>query len=96
MHSQAMLAKILLSFTALLSLSLPAAAQSPSPKNITIIVPYATGGATDIVARMVAQQLGGRLGTPVIVENRQGESCNGRTQHAGAIECQRIECNGIG
>jgi tripartite-type tricarboxylate transporter receptor subunit TctC len=56
----------------LLSLGTPAAAQAPSPKNITIIVPYATGGATDIVARIVAQQLGGRLGTPVIVENRQG------------------------
>jgi tripartite-type tricarboxylate transporter receptor subunit TctC len=72
MQSQAMLAKLLLSCTALLSLSAPAAAQAPSPKNITIIVPYATGGATDIVARFVAQQLGGRLGTPVIVENRQG------------------------
>ena len=72
MQSQAMLAKLLLSCTALLSLSTPAAAQAPSPKNITIIVPYATGGATDIVARIVAQQLGGRLGTPVIVENRQG------------------------
>jgi tripartite-type tricarboxylate transporter receptor subunit TctC len=72
MHSQALLATLLLSCTALLSLSTPAAAQAPSPKNITIIVPYATGGATDIVARMVAQQLGARLGTPVIVENRQG------------------------
>lgn len=72
MQFQAMLAKLLLSCTALLSLSTPAAAQAPSPKNITIIVPYATGGATDIVARIVAQQLGGRLGTPVIVENRQG------------------------
>ena len=72
MQSQAMLAKLLLSCTALLSLSAPAAAQAPSPKYITIIVPYATGGATDIVARFVAQQLGGRLGTPVIVENRQG------------------------
>lgn len=72
MQSQAMLAKLLLSCTALLSLSPPATAQAPSPKNITIIVPYATGGATDIVARIVAQQLGGRLGTPVIVENRQG------------------------
>jgi tripartite-type tricarboxylate transporter receptor subunit TctC len=67
-----MLATLLLSCTALLSLGTPAAAQAPSPKNITIIVPYATGGATDIVARIVAQQLGGRLGTPVIVENRQG------------------------
>ena len=72
MHSQALLAKLLLSCAALLSLSAPALAQAPSPKNITIIVPYATGGATDIVARMVAQQLGARLGTPVIVENRQG------------------------
>jgi len=72
MQFQAMLAKLLLSCIALLSLSTPAAAQAPSPKNITIIVPYATGGATDIVARIVAQQLGGRLGTPVIVENRQG------------------------
>ena len=72
MHSQALLAKLLLSCAALLSLSTPAAAQAPSSKNNTIIVPYATGGATDIVARMVAQQLGARLGTPVIVENRQG------------------------
>lgn len=72
MRTQAFLAKLLLSCTALLSLSTPAAAQSPNPKNIAIIVPYATGGATDIVARIVAQQLGGRLGTPVIVENRQG------------------------
>ena len=75
MQSQAMLAKLLLSCTALLFLSTPVAAQAPSSKNITIIVPYATGGATDIVARIVAQQLGGRLGTPVIVENRQG--CGG-------------------
>jgi len=72
MRTQAILAKLLLSCTVLLSLSAPTVAQSPSAKNITIIVPYATGGATDIVARMVAQQLGARLGTPVIVENRQG------------------------
>jgi tripartite-type tricarboxylate transporter receptor subunit TctC len=72
MRTQATLAKLLLSSLALLSLGTPVAAQSPSPKNITIIVPYATGGATDIVARMVAQQLGSRLGAPVIVENRQG------------------------
>lgn len=48
------------------------AAQTVSNKPITIIVPFATGGATDIVARLVAQQLGPRLNTPVIVDNRLG------------------------
>jgi len=43
-----------------------------SHKPITIIVPFATGGATDIVARLVAQQLGSRTQTPVIVENKLG------------------------
>jgi tripartite-type tricarboxylate transporter receptor subunit TctC len=53
-------------------LTLHSVATAQGAKAITIIVPYATGGATDIVARLVAQQLGARLGTPVIVENRQG------------------------
>ncbi len=62
----------LISVTATSVLSASAQAQVVGAKPITVIVPYATGGATDIVARMVAQQLGTRLGTPVIVENRQG------------------------
>ena len=57
-----------------LSLCAPSFAQTPSTNNkpITIIVPFATGGATDIVARLVAQQLGSRTNTPVIVENKLG------------------------
>lgn len=39
---------------------------------ITIIVPFAAGGTTDMVARPVAQSLSDRLGRPVIVENRVG------------------------
>lgn len=62
----------LISATVTSVLSASAQAQVVGAKPITVIVPYATGGATDIVARMVAQQLGTRLGTPVIVENRQG------------------------
>ena len=62
----------LISVTVTSVLSASAQAQVVGAKPITVIVPYATGGATDIVARMVAQQLGTRLGTPVIVENRQG------------------------
>lgn len=62
----------LISVTVTSVLSASAHSQVVGAKPITVIVPYATGGATDIVARMVAQQLGTRLGTPVIVENRQG------------------------
>lgn len=41
---------------------------------ITIIVPYAPGGAADAVARVVAARLGEKLGTSVIVDNKAGAS----------------------
>ncbi len=61
-----------LSAAGLAAISPSALAQGLTVKPTTIVVPFSTGGATDIVARMVAQQLGGPLGAPVLVENRTG------------------------
>ena len=43
-------------------------------RTITIIVPYAPGGAADAIARVLATKLGGKLGTSVIVDNKPGAS----------------------
>jgi len=41
---------------------------------ITIVVPYAPGGAADALARMLAAKMGAKLGTSVVVDNRSGAS----------------------
>jgi tripartite-type tricarboxylate transporter receptor subunit TctC len=45
-------------------------------KPITIVVPYAAGGAVDIVTRLVAQKMGTTLKQTVIVENKPGAATN--------------------
>src|SRR5438552_7905019 len=47
-----------------------AAAQQYPTKSITMLVPYAAGGPTDTVARVVAQYMAKPLGQTVIVENK--------------------------
>jgi tripartite-type tricarboxylate transporter receptor subunit TctC len=56
---------------ALALLSTPAAAQYPN-KQIAVIVPFAAGGPTDVVARLVGEHMSRTLRQPVIVENIGG------------------------
>jgi tripartite-type tricarboxylate transporter receptor subunit TctC len=55
---------------AALLLSGAAAAQQYPTRNVNMIVPYAAGGPTDTVARVLGQAMGKPLGQTVIVENR--------------------------
>lgn len=56
---------------------------------LRIVVPFAPGGATDIIARTVAQKMAERMGQAVVVENKAGANGN-----IGAAQVARSEADG--
>jgi tripartite-type tricarboxylate transporter receptor subunit TctC len=74
----------------LLPASHGARAQAPWPnKPIRYIVPFAPGGTTDILARVVGEKLGPALGTTIVVDNKAGQGGS-----VGAAELARAAPDG--
>jgi tripartite-type tricarboxylate transporter receptor subunit TctC len=54
------------------AIAAPASAKDFPERNITIIVPQPPGGGTDIISRVIGQQLSQQLGVTVVIENKPG------------------------
>jgi tripartite-type tricarboxylate transporter receptor subunit TctC len=61
---------------ATIALAVPARAQTWPQRPVTIVVPFSAGGTTDMFARMLAQGLQQKYGTPFVVDNRPGAGGN--------------------
>ncbi|KAB2911772.1 MAG: tripartite tricarboxylate transporter substrate binding protein [Hyphomicrobiaceae bacterium] len=81
-------------FTTLVALAvcagiMPAHAQTYPTKPVTLVVPFPSGGVTDILGRLVAERLSGALGQKVVVENRAGAGGN-----VGMIAAANVPADG--
>ena len=67
----------------------PASAAYPD-RVIKIVVPFAPGGGTDVVARTLAQEMAKDLGATVIIENKPGAGTILGTQLVAASRARRL------
>ncbi|MDQ0302426.1 Bug family tripartite tricarboxylate transporter substrate binding protein [Ancylobacter polymorphus] len=54
----------------------PVAAQDFPTRPVTLVIPFAAGGSTDLVGRLIAERMAAELGQPVVVENKGGAGGN--------------------
>lgn len=78
-----------LALAAGMAATMPASAQDFPSQTVTLVVPFAAGGSTDLVARVIAEKMSGELGQQVIVENVGGAGGN-----LGADRVARAEPDG--
>jgi len=69
---KAWIASIVIGLPVLLSIAAPAAAETYPDHSISLVLGFAAGGPTDVVARILANDLSKELGQAVVVENRVG------------------------
>src|SRR5262249_31985738 len=79
MKSQSVYALALLALASVLIQ--PVSAVDYPERNVTVVVPFPPGGASDVTARLTSNKLSERVGTSVIIENRAG--ANGSIGAAG-------------
>ena len=75
-----MAARIALVFLVALLAAAAAPAQTWPSKPVRYVVPFPPAGATDILARIIAERISGPLGQPIVVENRPGVAGNVGTE----------------
>jgi tripartite-type tricarboxylate transporter receptor subunit TctC len=69
---QVLVACLLFSAQVSAQVSTQALAQDYPNRQVNFVVPFAPGGSTDVLGRLVGQKLSERLGKPFVIENRPG------------------------
>ena len=75
-------AAALAAFAAAITAATPTFAQTFPTKSITMLIPFAAGGPTDVVGRLIGEHMSRTLGQPVVIENAVGA--------AGTLAGQRL------